>query len=278
MSHILVETILIFDGKYQQKDLEKYSLIKYMERYGNIYFSCPAILTQQLAYWSLIHSIRKRLRVMNDILERATENERRNLRRIFTDTEKTVRNKAYNGNLNIHSRKTPHGDIHNRTTDISDIIQLMMTVHEHIYKCMVSINRFFDYPVLLIIINCIMELIINPWILLSEFKFEESFSFLIPVTWAIIHVVQLFMLIEPIHQLLSEHNETKLLIAQLLKIVKDPRAMEQVERFALQYQLCSLKFTAVDMVILGRSLYTRSAMVAGFKQNIMCNKFQCRMI
>ncbi|XP_044764597.1 gustatory receptor for sugar taste 43a-like [Coccinella septempunctata] len=144
-------------------------------------------------------------------------------------------------------------NLHRRDATLKRLRHLM-TVHEQIYLCVNSINKFFDYPILLIIINCIIEMIVNPWLLITRSPSIQRDKWMM-IIWIALRAIQLILLVEPIHGVLAEHSKTNLFIVQLMKEADDGPVRRQIELFSMQNQICNIEFTSVDMISLHRSIY-----------------------
>ncbi|XP_045468775.1 uncharacterized protein LOC123676694 [Harmonia axyridis] len=97
-------------------------------------------------------------------------------------------------------------------------------------------------------------MLINPWILIAREPTIIMDQWML-VIWMTLRTSQLFLLIEPIHGVLSEHAKTKFLIIQLMKQAKDGQLRKQTELFTTQYQMWNIEFNSVDMIPLQRTIY-----------------------
>ncbi|KAK9886323.1 hypothetical protein WA026_015835 [Henosepilachna vigintioctopunctata] len=134
-----------------------------------------------------------------------------------------------------------------------DRISSLLKVHSFIFNAVISINDCFGYPLLFIMISCLLHLVVTPFFLITGPQRKPLFV-LLQVCWILVHLGRLLIIVEPTHRCIQEHEKTNPLIVHLLSIVEEQEMRRKLEVFATQGQLCVIHFSLCGIVTIRRSL------------------------
>ncbi|KAK9884261.1 hypothetical protein WA026_005209 [Henosepilachna vigintioctopunctata] len=102
--HVVSLSGSIFDGQYHIRKSGSGSWILYLQCYGTMFFFYSAIFAQQVAYWSLVSCINKRLTLMNQVIMKLARRKNSYIERYFGNTKGRIQieNGTQNDFENLH--------------------------------------------------------------------------------------------------------------------------------------------------------------------------------
>lgn len=259
----------------------------FMKRYFILFSTYFMVFIEEMPYWNFIRLIRKRIEVLNEVLEKGLDLFR-NFRKLWITPVKTKNTSGSFGSIfqiskyfkiifltvlsyekvvNLMKIYELIGDSVDATNDFCGVSILVCT--KFLY-CKFLQNNFFQC----IMFSCLLHLVVTPYFLLVEVANGGFFFFVfLQFSWTMLHCGRLLVIVETCQYCLDEvrnqefltknnileifqHQRTVELVFKLLTCELQDEVKDQLKLFALQLSGRKVRFTSFSMMKFNRSLLT----------------------
>ncbi|EFA13587.1 gustatory receptor for sugar taste 43a [Tribolium castaneum] len=191
------------------------------------YISYWSTVVIELLFWHFVHLIQIRISVIN----------------------KKLAKMVVTGLNSVTTLKKPHAEV-------EDLVK----GYEKLIEATNSINYCYGFPILVIILGCLIHLLVTPYGLYSIIMSTgDSTSILSQTVWMTAHILRLFLIIEPCHECFIKTKETSQLICKLLCLSVNQEVKKSLEFFLTYLGECKIEFSVYGFTKINRELLTTIA-------------------
>nr|XP_015838605.1 PREDICTED: gustatory receptor for sugar taste 43a-like [Tribolium castaneum] len=139
-------------------------------------------------------------------------------------------------------------------------LQDLVKGYEKLIGATNSVNDCYGFPILVIILGCLVHLLVTPYDVYSIIMSTgDSTSILSQTVWMTAHILRLFLIIEPCHGCFVKAKETSQLVCKLLCLSVNQEVRKSLEFFLMYLGECKIEFSAYGFTKINRGLLTTIA-------------------